>query len=188
MQRLSDILSASKKAPVLRGRVDTISIDRLKMWENGTNPVELEWLPALCEVLECDVGYLFGEYGELTRQVSDICKETGLSEDAIKAMRSMGNIKLKDVVLHRAKFQEVISCMLEDPRFSSIIPHIIEAERLLQSQEIDNDLSAKNFIESIGKVEAFGYVVLEREDARQFHLRQASQVFLNIVTDIANGK
>lgn len=89
MQRLSDILSASKKAPVLRGRVDTISIDRLKMWENGTNPVELEWLPALCEVLECDIGYLFGEYGELTRQASDVCKETGLSENAVEVLQAL---------------------------------------------------------------------------------------------------
>lgn len=116
------------------------------------------------------------------------CKTTGLSDTAIKAIRSMGDIKFKDKVLHRAEFQRVLSCMFEDPRFLSIILHIIEAERLLQSQEIDNSLSAKNFIESIDKVESFGYVVLEREDARQFHLRQAAQIFLNIVNDIGTGE
>ena len=187
-QALADKLSCSEKAPILNGKLNAVSLNRLKKWEDGTNPVELEWIPAVCDVLECDVGYLFGEYEELTRQASDVCKETGLSEDAIKALRSMGNVKLKDGVLHRTEFQDMISCMFEDPRFSSIIPHIIEAERLLQPQEIDNNLLAENFIESIDNVESFGYIVLKREDARQFHLRQAAQAFLSIVNDIGTGE
>lgn len=187
MQAFADILAANRKAPVLRGKPDTISVDRLKMWENGTNPVELEWIPAICDVLGCDVGYLFGEYEELTRQVSDICKATGLSEDAVEAIRSMGDINLKDGVLHRAEFQEVISCMFEDPRFSSMIPHVIEAEQLRTSPEIDQDTTAMELTQSMGKVESLGFVVLRREDARQFHLRQAAQVFLRVVSDIGIG-
>ena len=187
MQAFADILAANRKAPVLRGKPDTISVDRLKMWENGTNPVELEWIPAICDVLGCDVGYLFGEYEELTRQVSDICKATGLSEDAVEAIRSMGDINLKDGVLHRAEFQEVISCMFEDPRFSSMIPHVIEAEQLRTSPEIDQDTTAMELTQSMGKVESLGFVVLRREDARQFHLRQAAQVFLSVVSDIGIG-
>lgn len=115
------------------------------------------------------------------------CKTTGLSDTAIKAIRSMGDIKFKDGVLHRAEFQEVISCMLEDPRFSSMIPHVIEAERLRTSPEIDQDTTAMELTQSMGKVESLGFVVLRREDARQFHLRQAAQVFLSVVSDIGVG-
>jgi transcriptional regulator with XRE-family HTH domain len=186
-QALADRLSGSKKAPILNGKLNAVSQNRLKKWEDGTNPVELEWIPAICDVLGCDVGYLFGEYEELTRQVSDICKATGLSEDAVEAIRSMGDINLKGGVLHRAEFQEVISCMFEDPRFSSMIPHVIEAERLRTSPEIDQDTTAMELTQSMGKVESLGFVVLRREDARQFHLRQAAQVFLSVVSDIGMG-
>ena len=85
-QALADKLSCSEKAPILNGKLNAVSLNRLKKWEDGTNPVELEWIPAICDVLECDVGYLFGEYEELTRQVTDICKETGLSEKAADSL------------------------------------------------------------------------------------------------------
>lgn len=86
MQAFADILAANEKAPVLRGKPDTISVDRLKMWENGTNPVELEWIPAFCDVLGCEVGFLFGEYEEYTKQKANICRETGLTEKAIDSL------------------------------------------------------------------------------------------------------
>lgn len=183
-QVLADELGSNRKAPASKVGV---SYDQLKQWERGINSIPLEWIPAICDVLGCDVGYLFGEYEELTRQSTDICKVTGLSENAVEAICSMGDVKLKDEVLHRAKFQEVISCMFEDPRFSSMIPHIIEAERLRTSPEIDQNTTASELAHSIGTVESFGFVVLRREDARQFHLRQAAQVFLNIASDIRSG-
>lgn len=183
-QELADELSHHGKAPASKRGV---SYDRLKEWEYGNNAIPLEWIPAVCDVLECDVGYLFGEYEELTRQATDICKETGLSEDAVEAIRSMGDINLKGGVLHRSEFQEVISCMFEDPRFSSMIPHVIEAERLRTSPEIDQDTTALELTQSMSKVESLGFVVLRREDARQFHLRQAAQVFLSVVSDIGIG-
>ncbi len=60
--------------------------DRLKQWEYGVNPVQLEWIPAICEVLSVDVGYLFGEYEECRRQISDVVAITGLSEETVKSV------------------------------------------------------------------------------------------------------
>ena len=82
-QKLADELSHHGKAPASKRGV---SYDRLKEWEYGNNAIPLEWIPAVCDVLECDVGYLFGEYEELTRQATDICKETGLSEKAADSL------------------------------------------------------------------------------------------------------
>lgn len=59
---------------------------RIRQWESGANPVDIEWIPAICDVLSCDVGYLFGEYQEYRRVTSDIAKETGLHEKAIENM------------------------------------------------------------------------------------------------------
>lgn len=81
------LLQESTKAPV-ESRAK-MTVDRLKQWEYGNNPVGLEWIPAICDVLGCDVGYLFGDYSEKTRGISDICAETGLSPAAVNAVCSL---------------------------------------------------------------------------------------------------
>ena len=58
--------------------------ERIRQWESGANPLDVRWIPAICDVLKCDVGYLFGDYEEQTRTKSDIVKETWLSEKAVQ--------------------------------------------------------------------------------------------------------
>lgn len=81
--KFSDKLNACANRPIDSERLDEMNVERLKQWEYGNNPVALEWIPAICEVLECDVGYLFGEYKEKKREFSDACAITGLSEESI---------------------------------------------------------------------------------------------------------
>ena len=57
--------------------------NRIKQWERGENPVGLEFIPAICDVLHCDVGYLFGNYEEYFHSVADISSMTGLSDENI---------------------------------------------------------------------------------------------------------
>lgn len=55
-------------------------------WEraDGKNRIPtLEQLLELCELYGCEVGYLLGEYDTRTRVATDVCKETGLSEEAV---------------------------------------------------------------------------------------------------------
>lgn len=63
-----------------------MTAERLKQWEYGNNPISHEWIPAICEVLDCDIGYLFGEYDERKRELSDVSKTTGLSENAVRQL------------------------------------------------------------------------------------------------------
>lgn len=79
---------------------------RIRQWESGANPVDIEWIPAICDVLSCDVGYLFGDYNEHTRVFADITKETGLSEAAI---RNIAYVKS----LNR-EYMDVLSAFIED--------------------------------------------------------------------------
>lgn len=64
-----------------------LNFNTYKAWENGINHVPIRYIPALCEFLDCDVGYLFGEYKEKRRIIADIHAETGLSEEAIKKLQ-----------------------------------------------------------------------------------------------------
>ena len=81
------LLRESPKAPV-ESKAE-MTAERLKQWEYGNNPISHEWIPAICEVLDCDVGYLFGEYKERHRISADIAAETGLTESAIQKIHNL---------------------------------------------------------------------------------------------------
>lgn len=68
-----------------------ITEDVLKMWELGTNSINIEWIPAICVILNCDVGYLFGAYAQKTKESSDVQHETGLSDEAIQKLQMLSS-------------------------------------------------------------------------------------------------
>lgn len=66
-----------------------ISEDVLKMWELGRNAINIEWIPAICHVLHCDVGYLFGEYEGKTREKTDVSLALNLNLFAADTLFSL---------------------------------------------------------------------------------------------------
>lgn len=86
--KLAELLNASPLRPYETSSQDGLTMERLKQWEYGNNPLALEWIPAICEVLIVDVGYLFGEYDESTRGISDVVEQTGLSASAVEALET----------------------------------------------------------------------------------------------------
>lgn len=61
----------------------------ISAWENGDriNKITLEQLFALCDILECDIGYLLCEYDTKRHINAGIPEETGLSEQTIENLR-----------------------------------------------------------------------------------------------------
>lgn len=82
----SDFLNTFENRPITNGKIEYMNQDRLKSWEYGVNPVPLEWIPLLCSALDCDVGYLFGDYPEPKRTTSDVVSVTGLSELSVEKL------------------------------------------------------------------------------------------------------
>lgn len=62
-------------------------------WEDKNNNTvpNINDLFKLCEVFECELGYLLGEYETKTRDVADIREITGLSETAINNLVAIKN-------------------------------------------------------------------------------------------------
>lgn len=58
-------------------------------WENGITLPQTDMIPKICKALDCDAGYLFGEYEHPKRVASDIISETGLSENAIYTLQGI---------------------------------------------------------------------------------------------------
>lgn len=68
-------------------KVLLISRQTLTAWEKGDTSPGINDLSRLCRVFDCDFGYIIGEYEERTRPVTDIRAETGLSPQAIEALK-----------------------------------------------------------------------------------------------------
>lgn len=89
--QLAKAMCASPKSPnetrITREELEERLVGRIRQWESGANPTDIEWIPAICGSLGCDAGYLFGEYECRDYDTQFIQNETGLSEDAISALR-----------------------------------------------------------------------------------------------------
>ncbi len=59
----------------------------ISKWETANTIPSIKQLMKLCDLYGCDIGYLLGEYDCKTRKATDIHKETGLSEEAIKRLQ-----------------------------------------------------------------------------------------------------
>lgn len=78
-----------------------ISRNTLSKIENGVEKdgrplVTFKFLLEFGEHFNCDMGYLLGEYEEKTKVNADICKETGLDEEAIAFLKKMLSYKIGD--------------------------------------------------------------------------------------------
>lgn len=69
-------------------KVGFVQRTTLSNWETGkSGEITVGMLTALCEVFDCDIGYLLCEYDCKTRQTEDIKQTLGLSERAINNLR-----------------------------------------------------------------------------------------------------
>ena len=130
-------LNVCEARPYESKRKEGLTVDRLKQWELGNNPVDLEWLPAICKVLDVDFGYLFGEYPEKNRVFSDVARVTGLTEKAVEVLFQMNNKK------HVRAFSDLLSCIISDPDFEYFLG-LLEGY-FSSDMEISAELSMSNF-------------------------------------------
>ena len=119
---LCERLINSAKAPRESSPIDIGKFEnRLKQWEYGNNPIDIEWIPAICDVLGCDVGYLFGDYAEYTRESADIVKETGLPKEAVEKL-----LKLPSFL------KETLSVLICAESFGNIIQGIFTYKQMIR--------------------------------------------------------
>lgn len=67
---------------------DYIGVTRqtVAKWEHGKDLPQLSDLLRLCNLFDCEIGYLLCEYDCKTKVATDIKKETGLTEKAISGL------------------------------------------------------------------------------------------------------
>lgn len=73
-------------------------------WENGKLNLSIDEFIKLCNIFDCDAGYLLGEYETKKHIDADIQKETGLSEKAIETLRSNKHYSPTDSLISTINF------------------------------------------------------------------------------------
>lgn len=70
-----------------------VSRQLLSKWERALSCPTLDDLLKLCNVFNCELGYLLCEFDNKTREETDIHKVTGLSEKAIRRLKFLKPMK-----------------------------------------------------------------------------------------------
>lgn len=110
-------------------------------WESGNSIPSLSKLLDLCDILNCDIGYLLGEYPEKTRIKSEICTETGLSENAVHKLTMFNGSKSPFREPFYTQFLDFYSMFIEDVSIWGMLSYMpgkilqIEKEGLSKAQE-----------------------------------------------------
>ena len=82
-------------------------------WERGKKLPQLSDMLSMCNMFECELGYLLCEHEEKTREATDVCRATGLSEDAF--------IQLQMIRDNAPNLMKVLNLILEDKRFTELL-------------------------------------------------------------------
>lgn len=126
------------------GAVDKKIQDHLKL--DNTDKLQGEFAKAYCDFFKCSADYLFGYIEYPTHTTTDICKETGLSESAIKYLQEKSRSK---------HYTDILNILLRPGNFDNALYHIseyIEAASLYNGlRKIKDDKKQKIIDECLEK-------------------------------------
>lgn len=80
----------------------------ISKWETGETEIPMTRLPEICNLLECDMDFIFGKIDVFKNQTKNVMEETGLKEDSVK-------------ILTNDKYTEILNVVLSDIHFKKIL-------------------------------------------------------------------
>lgn len=166
------------------GLAERLNVNRntITSWERqdikGRYP-PLEDLARMCDLFNCELGYLLGEYNCKTRAATDIQAETGLSERAID--------RLREEAQKSEIFRGTLSELIESPLFYILVLGLADYKRYMSfSPEMRADVGSENMsISDLSRmITPAGWAVLSSGDAAEYWLQRAYETFCNMAREI----
>lgn len=90
-------------------------------WENGVRIPSLDLLLKMCDIFECEIGYLLCEFDCKTKEETDIQKATGLSN---KSIRRLFLFRTRNKETNAFIFNSPINAIIEHDSFVELIEAI----------------------------------------------------------------
>lgn len=149
------------------------SLKTIGRWEKGEQTPKLDILMKMCEIFECEAGYLLGEFSLPTREKTDIQEATGLSQEAIDTLLEMKQVDpnifpYADQIISHCDFYMMALGLASSMRYMRSHPDTICED----TSELVREISQK------------GFAVLIPEDAALYWLQQTFDTWKRIVNSI----
>lgn len=190
-----EALGLSKEA---LGEMLNVNRNTITAWERqddkGRYP-PLGDLARMCELFNCELGYLLGEYNCKTRAVTDIQAETGLSERAIKILLGSNEISKAGEGetpypdrAQAARFISTLSRLIEHNNFCSFINDLSEygdiyngTANAVWNDEAGNPHNAFEYRDELVK---HGWYLFSGVQAAEYRILSALDTLKGIALDI----
>lgn len=176
-EQLCDRVNAVIHSDVLP-RLKDLTPSTYRYWESGANQINIEYIPILAEVLDFDIGYLFGEYPTFHRENADICSATLLSEAAVESLKSHSESSAYYRIKGK-KPQEILSAFLTDPEFWQILNSLFQYSNPDTLSLIDNLLSTSSAY-ALPSNDPYSEYVLIMDTGRETMIAGVSRHFGNV--------
>lgn len=82
-------MSRPNMSNLMRKLGSTVDQKTIESWELGRNNCSLTNIPYICEILDCDTEYLFGNSSTPHKEIADVSAITGLSPEAIENLKQI---------------------------------------------------------------------------------------------------
>ena len=162
-----------------RIHLSTTSKQSLRSWERGQRLPDLETMVRLCEVFNCDLGYLQADYEESTFALHKVSEYTGLTEDAAKWLHSLsvsnsGAGVDNDFIAHIDTISRLI-CSEDALDALNEIGFFRAYTR--RSAAPKNTLSCEDFEKMHELAAASGNEIANRNELCELHMQRAAELF-----------
>lgn len=163
-----------------RIHLSTTSKQSLRSWERGQRLPDLETMLRLCEVFNCDLGYLQADYTESTFDLHKVAEYTGLTEDAVKRLHALSTGKL-GVAVGETKVEHsgVISALLSSDDGLEMLNQIafFQIYSKQNPEKKADDLTLEEYEHFYGWAEQSGKQVVQRRELCEVCLQRAAELF-----------
>lgn len=155
-------------------------------WENGRTLPSLDILLAMCDLFECEIGYLLGEegYEGKTRVVTDVHKITGLSH---KAIENVCLLKELDELPPKPGQLKILNSLLENMVDFSLFLTQIELYLNIAKEKIGKQLDwhSPQAIYHMTELKKRGYVVTTPKELSRVRFEDSTETLKKLLDKIA---
>ncbi len=163
-------------------------------WESGAKLPSLEDLVKLCELFECEMGYLLcqPDYILKTGRKTDIQKATGLSKESVNAISNLdfvvGNRHFAEFENGTLSSRHILSQIIADDRMRQVLIASKQAKTLKYSlqKKVEPDVDAEDFSQALFTLNEMNMVALRPDDSVKFYIQEAGRIFMDILHTIVD--
>jgi transcriptional regulator with XRE-family HTH domain len=159
----------------------------IRDWESGSLMPELTIMLKLCNIFNCEIGYLLCEYDCKKRENTDICKVIHLSEQSVENIKQI-NSGILDAILKNDKVFELFQ-YLYAYYLDKYIP-LNKFQRKFQGDSDEHNLNEDELNQYIHLNELafqYGLSLIDNDETAEHHLYLACETLKIIVRNYSQN-